>query len=212
MLPQNSGKRELFLIAAHSYRDLCLIRHARAQPAGFLYGRTDADCDEIEPLVKDYLKQMLTDCEAWYSSPAVRCVKTCHAVFPGRSPIHKEAFWEQSFGDWDGLAFENVPHVGPLQGDELVQFAPPNGESFADLCARVQPAIIGLLDTEQARSTAIFAHAGVIRSCLALAFDSPSAALKCEIDPLSVTLLRALPDGQFSVNCVNRAGQDFQLA
>ena len=60
--------------------------------------------------------------------------------------------------------------------------------------------------------TAIFAHAGVIRSCLALAFDSPSAALKCEINPLSVTRLRALPDGQFSVVWVNRAGQDFQLA
>ena len=154
---------------------------------------------------------MLTDCEALYSSPAVRCVKTCHAVFPGRSPKHKEAFWEQSFGDWDGLAFEDVPDVGPLQGDELVQFAPPNGESFADLCARVQPALIGLLDTEQALSTAVFAHAGVIRSCLALAFESPSAALRCEIDPLSVTRLRALPDGQFSVVCVNRAGQDFQL-
>ena len=212
MLPQNSGKRELFLSAARSYRDLCLIRHARTRPAGFLYGRTDADCDEIETPVKDRLSQMLTDCQALYSSPAVRCVNTCHAVFPGSSPKHKEAFWEQSFGDWDGLAFEDVPDVGPLQGDELVQFAPPNGESFADLCARVQPALIELLDTEHARSTAVFAHAGVIRSCLALAFDSPSAALRCEIDPLSVTRLRALPDGQFSVVCVNRAGQDFQLA
>ena len=212
MLLQNFGKRERFLTPAYSHRDLCLIRHAPAQPAGFLYGRTDADCYEIEPPVKDRLNQMLTDCEALYSSPAIRCVKTCQAVFPGRSPTHTEAFLEQSFGDWDGLAFGDVPDVGSLQGDELVQFAPPNGESFADLCARVQPALIGLLDTEQSRSTAVFAHAGMIRSCLALAFDSPSAALKCEIDPLSVTHLRALPDGQFSVVCVNRAGQDFQLA
>ena len=211
MLLQNVGKRERFLTPVYSHRDLCLIRHAPARPAGFLYGRTDADCYEIEPPVKARLNQMLTDCEALYSSPALRCVKTCHAVFPGRSPKHKEAFWEQSFGDWDGLAFEAVPDVGPLQGDELVQFAPPNGESFADLCARVQPALIGLLDTEQAHSTAVFAHAGVIRSCLALAFDSASAALRCEIDPLSVTRLRALPDGQFSVVCVNRAGQRFKL-
>ena len=212
MLLQNVRKRERFLTPAYSHRDLCLIRHAPVRPAGFLYGRTDADCDEIEPPVKDRLNQILIDCEALYSSPAVRCVKTCHAVFPRRSPKHKEAFWEQSFGDWDGLAFENVPDVGHLQGDELVQFAPPKGESFADLCARVQPALIGLLDTEQSRSTAVFAHAGMIRSCLALAFDSPSAALKCEIGPLSVTHLRALPDGQFSVVCVNRAAQDFQLA
>ena len=212
MLLQNVGKRERFLTPAYSHRDLFLIRHAPTRPAGFLYGHTDADCDEIEPIVKDRLNQMLTDCEALYSSPAIRCVKTCHAVFPGRSPKHKEAFWEQSFGDWDGLAFENVPDVGPLQGDKLVQFAPPNGESFADLCARVQPALIGLLDTEQSRSTAVFAHAGVIRACLALAFDSPLAALRCEIDPLSVTRLRALPDGQFSVVWVNRAGQDLQLA
>jgi alpha-ribazole phosphatase len=212
VLLQNFGKRERFLTPAYSHRDLCLIRHAPAQPAGFLSGRTDADCYEIEPPVKDRLNQMLTDCEALYSSPAIRCVKTCQAVFPGRSPTHTEAFLEQSFGDWDGLAFGDVPDVGSLQGDELVQFAPPNGESFADLCARVQPALIGLLDTEQARSTAVFTHAGVIRSCLALAFDSPSAALRCEIDPLSVTRLRALPGGQFSVVCVNWVGQDFQLA
>ena len=212
MLLQNAGKRERFLTPAYSHRDLYLIRHAPARPAGFLYGRTDADCDEIEPPVKDHLSQMLRECQALYSSPAVRCVNTCQAVFPGRSPQQIEAFWEQSFGDWDGRAFEDVPDVGPLQGDELVRFAPPNGESFADLCARVQPALIGLLDTEQARSTAVFAHAGVIRACLALAFDSPLAALRCEIDPLSVTRLRALPDGQFSVVWVNRAGQDFQLA
>ena len=212
MLPRNAGKRERFLTPAYSHRDLCLIRHAPARPAGFLYGRTDADCNEIEPPVKDYLSQMLTDCQALYSSPALRCVNTCHAVFPGRSPKQKEAFWEQFFGDWDGLAFEDVPDVGPLQGDELVQFAPPNGESFRDLCARVQPALIRLLDTEQARSTAVFTHAGVIRACLALALDSPLAALKCEIDPLSVTCLRALPDGQFSVVYVNRTVQDFQLA
>ena len=212
MLPQNSGKRELFLTPAHSYRDLCLIRHARARPAGFLYGRTDADCDEIEQPLKDRLSQILTDCQALYSSPAIRCVKTCEAVFPGRRPQRIEAFWEQSFGDWDGLAFEDVPDIGPLQGDDLVQFAPPNGESFADLCDRVQPALIRLLDAEQADSTAVFVHAGVIRACLSLAFDSSSAALRCEIDPLSVTRLRALPDGQFSVVWVNRAGQDFQLA
>ena len=211
MLPQNSGKRERFLTPAHTYRDICLIRHARARPAGFLYGRTDADCDEIEPPLKDRLSQILTDCQALYSSPAIRCMKTCEAVFPGRRPQRIEAFWEQSFGDWDGLAFEDVPDVGPLKGDDLVHFAPPNGESFADLCARVQPALIGLLDTEQARSTAVFAHAGVIRACLALAFDSPSAALRCEIDSLSVTRLRALSDGQFSVVYVNWVEQDFQL-
>ena len=193
------------MIIAHSYRDLFLIRHARARPAGFLYGRTDADCDEIEPPLKDRLSQILTDCQALYSSPAIRCVKTCEAVFPGHRPQRIEAFWEQSFGDWDGLAFADVPDVGPLQGDELVQFAPPNGESFADLCARVQPALIRLLDAEQAHSTAVFVHAGVIRACLGLAFDSPSVALRCEIDPLSVTRLRALPDGQFSVVCVNQA-------
>ena len=212
VLPQISPEREFFLILAHSYRDLCLIRHARARPDGFLYGRTDADCDEIETAAKDRLSKILTDCQAFYTSPAVRCVKTCQAVFPGHPPQRIEAFWEQSFGDWDGCAIEDVPDVGPLQGDELVRFAPPNGESFADLCARVQPALMGLLDTEQAHSTAVFAHAGVIRACLALAFDSPSAALRCEIDLLSVTRLRALPDSQFSVVCINQAGQDFHLA
>ena len=206
MLLQNARKRDRFLTPASSHRDLYLIRHAPARPSGYLYGRTDADCDEVETAVKERLCQILTDCQTLCSSPARRCVNTCLALFPGRSPQYIEAFWEQSFGDWDGRAYKDVPDVGVLNGQELVQFTPPNGESFSDLCARVQPALKDLLADRQARSTAVFAHAGVIRACLALAFDSPAAALRCEIDPLSVTRLRALPDGQFSVVWVNRSG------
>ena len=146
VLLQNARKRERFLTPAYSHRDLYLIRHAPARPAGFLYGRTDADCDEIKPPVKDRLSQMLTDCQALYSSPASRCVNTCQAVFPGRSPQQIEAFWEQSFGDWDGRANENVPDVGPLQGDDLVRFTPPNGESFAELKLRVVKELQNIFD------------------------------------------------------------------
>ena len=79
------------------------------------------------------------------------------------------------------------------------------GKVFGFMC-RIQPAFNSLLQDVDAQQIAIFAHAGVIRAVLALVFDSPEAALKCEIDPLSATRLRVLPDDQFSVVCINQSG------
>jgi len=134
-------------------------------------------------------------------------VRTCQALFPDHTPPHLiAAFWEQSFGDWEGLAYLDLPDLGSITGQELVRFTPPNGESFLDLCSRIQPAFISLLRDVDVQQIAVFAHAGVIRAVLAFVFESPEAALKCEIDPLSITHLRVLPDHQFSLVCINQGG------
>ena len=52
---------------------------------------------------------------------------------------------------------------------------------------------------------AIFAHAGVIRSFLALALASKELALKFSIDTLSLTAIEALSNGQFSISFVNQS-------
>ena len=167
----------------------------------------DPDIGQIEKATQERLKQKLANCQYLCSSPAKRCVRTCQALFPGHAPPYLvAAFWEQSFGDWEGLAYSDLPNLGLMSGQELARFTPPNGESFLDLCARIQPAFISLLKNVEAQQTAVFAHAGVIRAVLALVFDSPEAALKCEIDPLSATRLRVLPDDQFSVVCINQSG------
>ena len=118
-------------------------------------------------------------------------------------PTEIPQFWEQSFGAWEGLAFDKLPDIGDLSGEALTHFTPPDGESFADVCKRVQPALLDLLAQDPAEAIAIFGHAGMIRAILALAFGSQTAALRCEIGHLSLTRLRVLPQQQFSVVCIN---------
>ena len=207
MLLYSGKKGERFLSMSDNNRDIWLIRHAPSCPPGYLYGHMDPDIGQIEKATQERLKQKLANCQYLCSSPAKRCVRTCQALFPGHAPPYLvAAFWEQSFGDWEGLAYSDLPNLGLMSGQELARFTPPNGESFLDLCARIQPAFISLLKNVEAQQTAVFAHAGVIRAVLALVFDSPEAALKCEIDPLSATRLRVLPDDQFSVVCINQSG------
>ena len=207
VLLYSGEKRERFLRMPHNNRDIWLIRHAPSHPPGYLYGRKDADIGQIESTSKEHLQRKLAHFQYLCSSPAKRCVRTCHALFPGRPPPHLiTAFWEQSFGDWEGLAYPDLPDLGQMSGHKLARFKPPNGESFVDLCARIQPAFISLLKDVDAQQIAIVVHAGVIRSILSLVFDNHPAALKCEIDPLSVTRLRVLDNHQFSVVCINETG------
>ena len=83
--------------------------------------------------------------------------------------------------------------------NSLADHRPPGGESFADVCARVAPALAAL----PGGRTAIVAHAGVARAALALALGSPGLGLAFEVAPLSLTVLRRHPGG-WSVACVNR--------
>ena len=87
----------------------------------------------------------------------------------------------------------------------MAQFSPPNGESFAELCQRTQPLLLKIISERKVGEIAIFTHAGVIRSFLALALDSKELALKFSIDNLSITAIEALSNGQFSISFVNQS-------
>ena len=178
-------------------RQISLIRHAPVTPSSRLFGQTDADIIPLEDNDINRLSLALEHCDAVFASPAKRCVKTCEAIFPNQpAPQLIDAFWEQNFGAWEDKAYTDIPDIGNLQGDALVTFRPPHGESFADVCARAIPALINIIETTNHKHMAIFAHAGVIRAFISYALDSRSAALKCEVDTLSLTRLRILPDGQ----------------
>ena len=184
---------------------LTFIRHAPSQPAGFLYGRSDADIGTIVPNIISFLRAQIIDDSLIVCSPATRCQKTCDAVLSKAEPrqTHDE-LWEQSFGAWDGTSLSQLPEIGKLKGEALADFTPPDGESFLDLCKRVHPIIENICKNEAAQNIIFFVHAGVIRAALSLAFNSHVSALKCEIDPLSVTKIRYFGEQACSVVSVNR--------
>jgi broad specificity phosphatase PhoE len=193
------------LIPRQQNLKILLVRHAPVDPPGYLYGSTDADVQKVSSDVSKSIHSRLANCQAIFSSPALRCIKTYQAVFLKKSvPVKIKEFWEQDFGDWEGLTYSSIPDQGELSGKDLVEFTPPNGESFLELCHRTQPPLLKIISERKIGEIAIFTHAGVIRSFLALALGSKELALKFSIDNLSITGIQALSDGQFSISFVNQ--------
>ena len=193
------------MIPSQQNLKILLVRHAPVDPPGYLYGSTDADVQKVSSDVSKSIYSRLANCQAIFSSPALRCIKTYQAVFLKKSvPVKIKEFWEQDFGDWEGLTYSSMPDQGELSGKDLVEFTPPNGESFLELCHRTQPPLLKIISERKIGEIAIFTHAGVIRSFLALALGSKEVALKFSIDNLSITGIQALSDGQFSISFVNQ--------
>lgn len=180
-----------------------LIRHAPADTQGAVTGRRDVGLLALEPAVLVGLGWMIGAVDRVVSSPARRCVDTARLLFPNASPQIDARLWEQDFGEWEGRDYSSLPDIGPLKGGDLACLRPPGGESFADVCERVRPAIRDL--AEEGGRIAVVAHAGSVRAALALAFGGlPYPALAFEIAPLSVTMLRILPGDEVAVGYVNR--------
>lgn len=176
--------------------DVWLIRHARTQDGGAMAGRRDIDADCSDTAGFDALRAKLgsfgeKDTQLW-ASPAKRCLQTAAALLnPKAITLRTDArLWEQDFGLWEGMAFADLPDLGPLAPPDLANFAPPQGESFAAVCARVWPALQNL----GAGRHIIVAHAGVIRAALALALaegdlQKAHLGLGFSVDHLSLTRL-----------------------
>ena len=183
---------------------LILLRHAPSA-AGRLCGRTDvaADCTDVAAF--DALRARLSGVAHIVSSPARRCLETVAALWPDGPPVATEPrLWEQDFGDWEGLALEDVPDLGALSGAALAEHRPPNGESFAEVCRRTREALAGLLAAHAGEVLCLCTHAGPIRAALALALDlAPGAALRFALVPLSMTTLSHYGRDAWSVERVN---------
>lgn len=183
---------------------LFLIRHAPACDGGALAGRRDvaADLSDRGALAGMRARLDALGVTKVLCSPAQRCVMTAQALWPEAAEFAQDArLWEQDFGAWEGVAYSDLPDLGPLSSAELARHAPPGGESFADICARVAPVLDGLRAAPA--PLAVVAHAGVVRAALALALGDVAPALRFQIAPLSLTEVQAVPGHGWSIGCVN---------
>ncbi|WP_343611497.1 histidine phosphatase family protein [Novosphingobium sp.] len=191
----------MWLLASAPTQELLLIRHAPALNEGRLAGRRDVPADIADEAALAALRRHLGTVDRVIASPALRCRQTTQALWPETEPRLDPRLWEQDFGLWEGLPFTDIPDQGALPPEQLALLAPPDGESFADLCARTAPAIeqIAALPGR----SAIVAHAGTIRAALAMALGTIGPALAFSIDPLSIT--RLIPCGaQWAIAGVNQ--------
>lgn len=171
-----------------------ILRHAPPLTDGRLAGRTDVDADCADAAAFAWMRQRVGSVGHVLASPARRCMQTAHCL--GHPPhTTNPALWEQDYGAWEGMTYETLPDLGPLDAADLARHRPDGGESFDDMAARVHPVLQALTG-----DTLIVAHAGTVRAALALVVGP--AALSFTVSPLSLTELRRTPQG-WAIETVN---------
>jgi alpha-ribazole phosphatase len=181
------------------------VRHAPVTVNdGRCYGQTDFPCDTSDTAAFAALARLLPRDAVWVTSTLLRTHLTAAAIvragLPGPDPIPgpdvlvEPELAEQNFGVWQGVRYEDLPHK---QGEAYHRFwlapahiAPPGGESYDDLAARVTPAIRRLTREHAGRDIIAVTHGGTIRAALGEALDlTPEASLAVNVDNLSLTRL-----------------------
>ncbi len=104
-----------------------------------------------------------------HTSPASRCRVLASAIAAARGGVVVEEprLAELDFGDWEGLAWDEVPRAAlDRWAADLAGFAPPGGESGAALVARCRAAYAAL-PAQGCR--VVVSHGGPLRVLGALA-------------------------------------------
>lgn len=187
-------------------RTLYLIRHGETDwnAKRLLQGRRDIPLNPrgtlqaIESgLCLKWLLGPSTDVD-FIASPLARTRETMEIVRHqlGLEPLDfgtDERLLEIDFGQWEGSSWQHIAerepqHFAAREADPL-NFIPPGGENYPMVFQRVQ----GLLDSLK-RDTVLVAHAGVLRSCLALLTGADRGQLPgLEIPQDQVLIIR--PEG-----------------
>src|SRR3954447_26022002 len=176
-----------------------LVRHAPAiNPDGLIYGQGEIEVDCSNRAALNTLAALLPPDPVRMVTPLARTSTTAEALWGVRDCVSEPALVEQSFGKWQGLSHNALAVLGDERAAAFWQAPatakPPGGESFADVVARVMPALERRSAEFRGRDIVAVCHGGSIRAALAVALGlSPAQALAFQIDPLSLTRLDHIP-------------------
>ncbi len=146
------------------------------------------------------------------ASPLLRAQQTAQIVSE-ETGLHVETlegFRECDFGQWDGLTLTEVRERWPEHLAEWLasmSIAPPGGESFEQLRARVLVARQQVIESYPGEDVLVVAHVSPIKVLVGLAIDAPLTSMyRMELPPCSLTTLAWFPDGNSSMFSFAEAG------
>ena len=174
--------------------NIYLIRHTLPDVLpGICYGHADlgladsfaAELQSIQAKLAHITTPILV------SSPLRRCsiLAESLAQYFDTPVVNKDVrLMELNFGDWELRKWADIPQgVVSEWSDTHIRQAPPNGESYVELHARVKEFFVELT-SKQHEQVLVFTHAGVIRALVAEISGMPlTAAANIEVDYGSVT-------------------------
>ncbi len=181
------------------------VRHAPVpNPDGRIYGARDVQCDTSDTAAFTALAATLPAGAVWLTSNLSRTRETAAAIaaagLSGPEPVAEPDLDEQDFGQWQGTTWAEFHAAADPVRQAFwrapARTAPPGGESFADLMARVGPAVHRLTEAHAGRDIVAVTHGGTIRAALALALGlDPEHALAVVVDTLSLTRIDHMAGG-----------------
>ena len=141
---------------------MIFLRHPRTdKSSGLCYGHTDLD---IGPDGKAEIARAMAATPPVVrviASPALRCRRLAEALAArdGVALQFEPRLWELDFGAWEGVPWAEIGRtMSDLWARDPWRIAPPGGETFAAVHARVGEVIAAATP-----GTALVCHAGPIR-------------------------------------------------
>jgi alpha-ribazole phosphatase len=192
---------------------LILVRHGETDwNAQRRYqGWSDLPLNEVGLQQADALAVHLAgeQLDAVYASDLERAMQTAQIIAEGHNqPVIADLrLREISFGDWEGLTFDEVRARWPGEVDawlgDSLRIAPPSGETLAQVAGRVQDAFNDVAGKNEDRTVLLVAHGGPLRVllCLALGLDV-RAHWRFRLDAASVSEL-SVYDGEATLVKLN---------
>ena len=178
---------------------LILVRHGRTvvNAGGRLQGRVDTVLDEVgreqARLTGEHLRARFPGARV-ISSPLARAVETAAAV-SGDVAVDGR-FVELDYGDWDGLRMDEVPAGQWRAWRDDPHLRPPNGETLAELDARVRPALEDLADAARTGHVIVVSHVSPIKSAVTWALGAgPEMTWRMSLDRASICTVALGPNG-----------------
>lgn len=138
----------------------------------------------------------LRDVSAVYTSILPRAIETATTIAPavgdGLTATELCDWCEQHPGEGEGLAFEEFDaRYGVFaEGDDRTRVRAPGSESVAMFVARVEKALLRLVEEHDGESVAIVCHGGVVGCALEVLGGVPFGTLVRYVDNTSITELR----------------------
>jgi probable phosphoglycerate mutase len=165
------------------FKKIYLVRHGKIgmnDEQKYFIGQTDLPLNEEGRGQALRLGEILcrTKISSVFCSDLIRSAATAEKIssYHGLTPVVMPELREISLGDWDGLAFSEVisryPDEFGQRGADIVNFRPPNGESFYDCGKRVITAFEDIVHTSKG-NIVIAGHAGVNRLILCHVLNLP---------------------------------------
>ncbi len=197
---------------------LYLIRHGAteanlASPPRLQGRRTDLPLARLGVRQAEATRNFLAirPVEHCYTSPLLRATQTASVVVAphGLTPVPLPALTECDCGRWEGLDWATIRSLDAEHYQRFhanpAKWGYPEGESFADVYARVTPVIDDLLEGHAGESIVVVAHHIVNRTYLAgLLGLGPELARQVVLDNCGISVV-VREAGRTTVSTLNAA-------